>query len=50
MQSFPMFHLIIIARLLSKMGDIDLSVPEKYLNALVFSLDTNMGDIDIQMD
>ena len=31
----------------SKMGDIDLSVPEKYLNALVFSLDTNMGDIDI---
>ena len=31
----------------SKMGDVELSVPEKNLSTLVFSLDTNMGDIDI---
>ena len=33
-----------------KMGDIDLSVPEKNLNTLVFSLNTNMGDIDVPDD
>ena len=42
-----MFHLIITARLLQKWANVELSVPEKNLSTLVFSLDTNMGDIDI---
>lgn len=34
----------------TKMGDIELSIPEKNLSDLALSLDTNMGDIDVPLN